>query len=260
MPQPSPEPLFPARLFPKPLFPELRERLLRAGIAPRHVRRYLAELSDHLADLTAEEQTRGLPPADARSAALHRLGNTDTLAQAMIAQPRLQSLSARAPWAVFTLTPITVLAILWVISLSLLWYGWQIFLPGAPTPFATAPGPHHLYDPRNIYFQLDRALFFGAPMLIGWTTALIAARQRLSPAWPAAGLALIAALSSTARVYAVHPNIAGTKGSIHLNFLPDLSVPSLVTGILRILIVLCILMLPYAAERLRTHHPLTTNH
>ena len=34
---------------------ELRERLLRAGVAPRHVRRYLTELREHWADLTAEE-------------------------------------------------------------------------------------------------------------------------------------------------------------------------------------------------------------
>jgi hypothetical protein len=242
--------------MPQP-FPELRERLLHAGIAPRHVRRYLSELSDHLADLTAEEQRRGLPPTDARSAALARLGTTDTLAQAMIAQPRLQSLSARAPWAVFALVPLVSLAALWLISLSLLWYGWQLFMPGAPTPFGTAPGPHHLFESRNVYFQLDRALFFAAPMLIGWITALIAARQRLSPAWPAAGLALIATLSSTAQVYAVHSNIDGATGSIHINFIPDLSAGSLVTGILRILIVLCILMLPYLAERLR--QPLAIN-
>jgi hypothetical protein len=41
------------------LFDELRERLLRAGVAPRHVRRYLRELSEHLADLRAEEERAG---------------------------------------------------------------------------------------------------------------------------------------------------------------------------------------------------------
>ena len=34
---------------------ELRERLLRGGIARRHVERYLTELSDHLADLRLVE-------------------------------------------------------------------------------------------------------------------------------------------------------------------------------------------------------------
>jgi hypothetical protein len=244
----------------KTAFPALRETLLRAGIAPRHVRRYLSELTDHLADLTAEEQSQGLSPSDARAAALTRLGSLRTLADAMTSQPRLHSLSARAPWAVFALAPLLSLAALWLASLTLLWYGWQIFLPGAPTPFATASGPHHLLDPRNLYFQLDRALFFGAPLLIGWTTALIAARQRLTPAWPAAGLAVIATLSSTATVYISHPNLSPTQGAIHLNLIPDLSVGSLFTGIIRILIVLCVLMLPYAAEHLRAHHPFPTSH
>jgi len=41
------------------LLRELEERLLRAGVAPRHVRRYVAELRDHLADLRAEEERAG---------------------------------------------------------------------------------------------------------------------------------------------------------------------------------------------------------
>jgi hypothetical protein len=248
--------------MPKPFhelrFNELQERLLRAGVAPRHIRRYLAELTDHLADLTTEEQQKDLSPAAAKSAALLRLGSTDTLAAAMLAQPRLQSLSARAPWATFALAPLLSLATLWLLAMTILWFGWQHFLPGTPTPFGRQPGHHTLFEPSNIYSQLDRALYFGAPLLIGWTTALIAARQRFSPIWPAADLALIAALSTTSHVYAISPTVPGATGSIRMNFILDPSVPSIITAILRILIILCILMLPYAAERLRTRHPLTT--
>jgi hypothetical protein len=60
-------------------FHELRERLLRAGVAPRHVRRYLGELTDHFADLTAEEQRAGGSLSEAQSAALARLGKTEDL-------------------------------------------------------------------------------------------------------------------------------------------------------------------------------------
>ena len=35
------------------LFDDLRARLLVAGVAPRYIRRYIAELEDHLADLRA---------------------------------------------------------------------------------------------------------------------------------------------------------------------------------------------------------------
>ncbi|MGO8720256.1 MAG: permease prefix domain 1-containing protein [Acidobacteriaceae bacterium] len=71
--------------MPKPFY-ELRERLLRAGVVPRHVRRYLAELTDHLADLRAEEERAGRSRAEAESAALVRLGGIDDLSRAMIDQ------------------------------------------------------------------------------------------------------------------------------------------------------------------------------
>src|ERR1019366_3953146 len=95
--------------MPKP-FHELRERLLRAGVAPRHVRRYLAELADHFADLRVEEQRSGRRPADAESAALARLGSMDDLARAMIEQRQFQSWCVRAPWAMFGLAPLLLLA------------------------------------------------------------------------------------------------------------------------------------------------------
>ena len=58
--------------MPKP-FNELRERLLWAGVAPRHVKRYLKELTDHLTDLRAEEERAGRTRQDAEAAALARL-------------------------------------------------------------------------------------------------------------------------------------------------------------------------------------------
>ena len=50
------------------LLERLPERLLRAGIAPRHVRRYMGELRDHYDDALREEQANGLNPAAAASA------------------------------------------------------------------------------------------------------------------------------------------------------------------------------------------------
>ena len=117
---------------------ELRERLLRAGVAPRHVGRYLAELADHLADLSREEESAGRSRADAETAALARLGTMDDLANAMTSQRNLQSWTARAPWAIFALAPFLSLAAAWTIALLILWTGWEMFLPGAATPFGAA--------------------------------------------------------------------------------------------------------------------------
>lgn len=154
----------------KPFY-ELRERLLRAGVAPRHVRRYLAELTDHLADLRAEEERAGRSRADAEAAALVRLGSMEDLARAMIGKRQLQSWSARAPWAMFGLAPVSLLAGAWFVALFILWSGWQIFMPGTDTPFGTRlAGP--VYGFENIYFQVGRMIYFGAPFVIGWASAL----------------------------------------------------------------------------------------
>ena len=126
-------------------FHELRERLLRAGVAPRHVRRYLTELTDHLADLQAEEERAGRSRADAESAALVRLGGMDDLARAMIEKRQFQSWCVRAPWAMFGLAPLCLLSGAWCVALFILWSGWRIFLPGADTPFVQLHGLANLY-------------------------------------------------------------------------------------------------------------------
>lgn len=133
------------------LFSELRERLLRAGVAPRHVRRYLAELADHLADLRAEEEAAGHSRADAESAALVRLGGTDELARAMIEKRQFQSWCLRAPWATFGVAPLCLLAGAWFVACFILWSGWKIFMPGTDTPFGATAGP--IYRAREYLFS-----------------------------------------------------------------------------------------------------------
>jgi hypothetical protein len=241
MPLPSPK-----SLFPKTHFPALRERLLRAGIAPRHVRRYLSELTDHLTDLTAEERTRGLSPSDARAAALARLGTTDTLAKAALAQPGARSLSARAPWAIFSLTPPLLLAAVWLLSLCLLRLGWHLFLPGAVTPFGD--GPLHFFDPQNIYFQLNRSLYLGAPILVGWCMVLIAARQRLNSVWPIVSLAILAVLAATSHVQANREAIPTCLGHIRVDFALRPAAQNEYA-----LVVLLFALAPYALWKLQSH-------
>ena len=238
-------------------FPELRERLLRAGIAPRHVRRYVAELTDHLSDLTAEEQRGGLSPAAAHSSALTRLGSSDDLAAAMIAQPSLQSLSAHAPWAVFSLSPLVLLATLWFVSLCLLRLGWHIFLPGAITPFGSTPG-QQFFDLRNIYFQLNRALYLGSPVLVGWCMVFIAARQRLNSLWPMLSLIILALLAATSHVQANRLAVPTGLGHIRVDFALRPAAQNEYA-----LVVLLLSLAPYLLWRIQSslnHQPLITSH
>ena len=180
----------------KPLA-ELRERLLRAGIAPRHVRRYITELEEHVADLTAEEERAGQSGEAARAAAFGRLGSVDELAQRMIAKREFRSVAARAPWAVLGLGPLLCLTGAWALSLTILVTGWAMFLPQARTPFVG-----QLHGVAIAWFGMGRELYFTAPVLIGWGAAIVAARQRLRVAWAVVGWALLAWCAATAQVHA----------------------------------------------------------
>ena len=199
------------------LVDELRERLLRAGVAPRHVRRYVGELSDHLADLTAEEERAGRSRRDAAAAAMARLGNADDLASAMIVKPELRAWSARAPWAVFGAGPLLLLGMTYFVSCFILWSGWKMFLPGAVTPFG-GHAKDAMYGLQNLYFQTGRMIYFTAPILVGWGMGLIAARQRVKAGWMALGLALIAWIGSTAQIQASREAVPGGFGHIRMVF------------------------------------------
>jgi hypothetical protein len=219
-------------------FRELRERLLRGGVAPRHVRRYLAELADHLADLTAEEERAGLGRAEAESAALARLGDTESLASAMTSRRQFQSWSARAPWATFGLAPVFVLGGAWFVALSILWSGWMIFLPGVETPFV------RVGRVAAIYFGAGRLLYYSAPFLVGWSIGLIATRQRLRTVWAVAGLVPIALIATMGHVHA-------RLGHVGMGFTSRLFAEDFSRGALRMLVLVSVMALPYLLWQFR---------
>jgi hypothetical protein len=196
-------------------FSELRECLLRAGVAPRHVRRYLTELADHLNDLKAEEERAGHSPADAESAARIRLGGTDELAKAMIEQRQFQSWCVRAPWAMFGVAPVLLLSGAYLVACLILWSGWKFFLPGNDTPFVQIDGF------AIFYFGIGRLLYFGAPIFVGWGIGFIAVRQRLRTVWPFVGLILITLIGCVAQVRVRRPVVPGGAGHVSMVFSPD---------------------------------------
>jgi hypothetical protein len=226
-------------------FNELRERLLRAGVAPRHVRRYLSELADHLADLRAEEERAGRSRADAESAALLRLGGMDDLFKAMIEQRQFQSWCARAPWAMFALAPTFLLAGAYFVACLILWSGWKTFLPGTDTPFIRLDGF------EIFYFGVGRLIYFGAPILVGWGIGLIAARQRVKAVWPTVGFVLTAWTGCTARVHASRPVVPGGVGHVSMGFSLGRSVEG---SLLYALVILSLTVLPYLIWRLQKAH------
>jgi len=227
-------------------FPELREHLLRAGVAPRHVRRYVTELTEHLADLTVEEERAGRSPAAAQAAALQRLGSMDELAEAMLSQPRLRAWSARAPWAVCALAPLGILALARGVALLLLWSGWQLFLPGSNTPF----GAQHVSWLGNAWFQFGRMIYFFSPVVVGWALCVLAARQRLRAWWPVVGMFLVACIAAVQRVDANRTAISGYS-HIHIGFVLGPSPHAIAENLMHAAIIFALALFPYLAWRWR---------
>ena len=181
-------------------FEALQHRLLRAGVASRHVRRYLRELEDHFADLVHEESgARGSAEA-AQALALARLGSVDDLAEAMLAHPETRSWTGRAPWATLFVGPTMLLALggLLVILASVCGNlaNYAAFLGldrYSQLPLAW------LNDLAPAMAVIDQ---FILPILVSWSIALIALRQRSDPLWPTLGLLAVATLG--AGVVALH--------------------------------------------------------
>ncbi|HTB98172.1 MAG TPA: hypothetical protein VK716_14265 [Terracidiphilus sp.] len=221
---------------------ELREKLLRAGVAPRHVRRTVMELEEHLADLRAEEERGGQSRADAERAALKRPGSMDELAQRVIAQPQFRSLSARAPWAVLGLGPVVGLGALWMLALVILVTGWMVFMPNSETPFVRVAGV------AAVYFGLGRALYFAAPVLVGWWVGSVAARQRLRVTWLLLGWALLAWCGGMGQVTAQRTMESPSCKPIAI--LVGFASPWTTGHLLHVAVILALTAPPYAAWRL----------
>jgi hypothetical protein len=170
----------------------------------------------------------------------------DDLAKAMIEKRQFRSWSNRAPWAIFSLGPLLMLAVAYYISLLILWSGWQIFLPGADTPFIRIDGF------AVFYLGVGRLIYFGAPILVGWIFFLIAARQRFNALWPIIGTALVAFVSGAVQVRASRTAIPGGLGHIRMFFTFPSSGDLLLGRVVGAVIVLSLGMVPYFIWRLRT--------
>ncbi|HEX2761658.1 MAG TPA: hypothetical protein VHM27_14135 [Rhizomicrobium sp.] len=166
-------------------FETVAEALLKGGIAPRHVRRYIGELTDHLQDAIAQQKAAGYSDEDARIRARALLGDDRELTAAMLEQTRFRSWPARLPWLVFVVAPFFVLTLA---SMGLL-------IP----IFAIGDGAQHVHNvtgiPPDFLRQLSWVLLTGLNLLALPALALglgaLAHRQRLNPLWPVAGIMLL---------------------------------------------------------------------
>src|SRR4051812_10246972 len=158
-------------------FETLRERLLAGGIPPRRVKRYLAELDDHLTELTAQECAAGFGPAEAAARARNLLGSDDDLAQSWLSNPRLKSLTARAPWAMLP----AQLAIFGGLGFAV----WILVSIGT-AKLVKLLNPHGVMPQARfdeLSGLLSQSASFATAPLVALVIALLVRRQRLSAYW-----------------------------------------------------------------------------
>lgn len=168
-------------------FENVREQLLKAGIAASHVNRYVVELREHLSDLTNRERANGADAREAANRACTMMGSDAQLVQAMLDRSPPRALSVKAPWAVFGLLPVvSIIAVSWLVAMIMM----RLLLP----VHATVPA-----DMPSGYQALIAAVTILTGYLVGPLLAALciatALRQRLSSAWVWAGLVLIALVS-----------------------------------------------------------------
>lgn len=169
-------------------FDAVREELLRAGVAPRRVRRYLHELDGHLFDLTKQEIAAGYDSVVASVRARAVLGSDHELTDGWLQEPKLKSLAARAPWLVFVLSPLAAIvltaAIQFLSFVALLrWLG----VVGLHSSYA------HVLPALTYAMALLGNL--GVIPIVAALFVVMAWRQRVTFRWPLIGTMMMVFLS-----------------------------------------------------------------
>jgi hypothetical protein len=163
----------------------LRERLLREGVAPKHVRRTVTELEAHRQDIVVELRDRGVPAAQAEVEARARLGSDDALAASVLARPELRSWARKRPWAAFTIVP--------VVSFVAAFALWAVVFVMLVEALKSALGMSLLERAgvRAVAEFLFGTALWGMPTVIGGLCMWFAGARRAGAAWPVVGVAVI---------------------------------------------------------------------
>jgi hypothetical protein len=161
-------------------FKTLEDRLLRGGIAPRYVKRYLCELDEHLSDNAEAQVAAGRDAPTAAAGARATIGSDDVLAAAMLRRREFRSWSARFPWLIFGVLPVLALLLAMLCNTLVL-----VFLDEVSAP--------------NLFPGLAEVMLFAGNFILVPAVAVLfvftARRQRLPLAWPILSTALILFLS-----------------------------------------------------------------
>ncbi len=124
--------------------------------------------------------------------------------------------------------------------------GWTIFLPGSDTPFGGAP----IHGLANLYFQLGKYFYGGAPIRVGWVVVVLAVRQQAKAICSSAGFVLVAWMGAAARIRASRTEIPRGLGHIRMGFVLCPWAQNGHDGFVYALVILSLVGLPYLLWRI----------
>ena len=163
----------------------LKERLLRAGIASRHVRHYIGELRDHYDDALRDKLEKGASRAAAEQAAWARVGDEESLAQSMLSKPEFRSTVARFP------------ALMFGFGSVLAWVGTMALFASGIWLLPDATGGTEISAPVILIKAFLVVCARVIPVALIAIILTLAAHQRLASPWPWVGAALVALFYGT---------------------------------------------------------------
>jgi hypothetical protein len=175
-------------------FNELREELLRVGVAARNVGRAVLEIENHFQQLIDEECGHGASESSARVEAHRRLGTNQVLVLRYAARPELHAWSRRWPSIWFMLLPlITYFAFLAATLMAVLIVAHHV-----------APYLHQFHIAPPVTHRIDLGarilLLWFVPLFVATAVAVLAYRRRAPLGWPLIGIVSISAIASLINV------------------------------------------------------------
>src|SRR5262245_840276 len=171
-------------------FATLEETLLRAGVAPRHARRAVFEMTGHFDDLVAELCDGGMSHAAAEVEALTRLNPTAMVAAAS-ARPELHSWVRRWPLASCTVFPLGMYMAFVVGSIALLIGGVSVMDSNLGVVLSSS---RELQRFASFFLA---CVVWGIPVLAAGTFCSIALARRTPVPWSVIGVVLVSLAGAT---------------------------------------------------------------
>jgi hypothetical protein len=217
-------------------FASLAERLLRGGVARRHVQRTIFELQCHSDDLVGELMAAGGLKEDSEARAWARLGTEDVLVESILARTELRSWTANWPWVAFGVLPLIILPVFFFGTLFLLAGVFEFAYRALGVLPATSDALRFV---RTIFLTMAVWL---SPLVVAGLSCLLAGRQRVPMIWPVIGTILIGIIGALTNAGLDWPTTA-PKGELSAGI--GFSTSSVLSPVTRAAATLVFVLVPY---------------